>query len=209
MGSRGSSVTSCKRQPGSGRVQRSPHIRCRRVSLPPAVSQPGKRGRVVDVKQGASWTTPKEEEKRAHVPEHEAPALGDKSRHVDESYTQEKGEGALPVKVVVIPDTNSMYNETMNRNIYDLYEVGDLKGEEASLPFVHGVELAGPKGEVVRFRSVFDDGASVNAIDETLYQTLKGRLAALSPSEKILRMADGRRVPSASRRARPARRSCD
>ena len=60
-----------------------------------------------------------------------------------------------------------------------------------------GVEIAGPKGEVVRFRSVFDDGALVNAIDETLYHTLKGRLAALVPSGRILRMADGRKVASA------------
>ena len=57
--------------------------------------------------------------------------------------------------------------------------------------------MAGPKGEVVRFRSVFDDGALVNAIDETLYRTLEGRLMALTPSKKVLRMADGRLVPSA------------
>ena len=59
------------------------------------------------------------------------------------------------------------------------------------------MEIAGPKWEVVRFQSVFDDGALVNAIDETLYHMLKGRLAALVPSGKILRMADGQKVPSA------------
>ena len=131
-------------------------------------------------------TTPREDVKGAKVPEHEAPMFRDKSRHVNKPYTQMRWEGALPTNVVVIPDTNSMYIGTMNNNVYDLYEVGDLREEEASLPFVHGVELAGPKGEIVRFRSVFDDGASVNAIDETLYQTLKNRLAALTPSLKIL-----------------------
>jgi hypothetical protein len=89
-----------------------------------------------------------------------------------------------------------MYNEAKNTNVFDLYEVGGLRAREVSNPFVHGVELAGPKGEVVRFRSVFDDGALVNAIDETLYRTLKGRLTALTPSGKVLRMADGRHVPS-------------
>ena len=141
-------------------------------------------------------TTPREEVERAAVPEHEAPRLGDEFRHVNGLYTPTGGERALPTDVVVISDTNSMYNEAENSNIFDLYEVGDLKGEEAS-PFVHGVELAGPKGEIVRFRSVFDDGASVNAIDETLYHTLKSRLTALTPSKRILRVADGRRVPSA------------
>ena len=89
-----------------------------------------------------------------------------------------------------------MYNKAENTNVCDLYEVGSLRAGEASNPFVHGVEIAGPKGEVVRFRSVFDDGALVNAIDETLYRTLEGRLTALTPSGKILRMADGRQVPS-------------
>ena len=130
--------------------------------------------------------TPREEEKGAQVPEHKAPVLRDKSRHINKSYAQWRRGGALPVDEVVIPDMSSMYNETTNSNIFDLYEVGNLREEDGSLPFVHGVELAGPKGEVVRFRSVFDDGASVNAIDETLYQTLKGRLTALTLSQKIL-----------------------
>ena len=98
------------------------------------------------------------------------------------------------MEVVVIPDTQIMYTKSDNANVFDLYEVDSLRVEGASNPFVHGVEIAGPKGEVVRFRSVFDDGALVNAIDETLYHTLKGRLAALVPSGRILRMADGRKV---------------
>ena len=107
-------------------------------------------------------------------------------------------EGALPAAVVVIPDTQIMYNkaDNSNQNVFDLYEVGSLRVGEASIPFVHGVELAGPKGEIVRFRCVFDDGALVNAIDEALYFTLKSRLATPSPSEKVLRMADRRLVPS-------------
>ena len=129
-------------------------------------------------------TTPREEEKGARVPEHEAPVLGDKSRHVNKSYAQWRRGEALPADEVVIPDTSSMYKKTTNSNIFDLYKVGDLREEDGSLPFVHRVELAGLKGEVVRFRSVFDDGASVNAIDKTLYQILKGRLMALTPPRK-------------------------
>ncbi|KAF8878603.1 hypothetical protein BD779DRAFT_1447532, partial [Infundibulicybe gibba] len=65
-----------------------------------------------------------------------------------------------------------------------------------AVPFVHGVELGGPNGEVVRIRSVFDDGAMVNALDSKLYETIKGRLAAPGPSARVLRMADGRLVSS-------------
>ena len=149
------------------------------------------------MKQSPSVTTPEGKERRAGVPEHAEPMFGDESRHAGDPYTQTRWEGALPDDVVVIPDTEIMYNEAKNTIVFDLYEVGSQREGETSHPFVHGVELAGPKGEVVRFRSVFDDGALVNAIDETLYRTLEGRLTALTPSKKVLRMADGRLVPSA------------
>jgi hypothetical protein len=113
------------------------------------------------VKREASLTTPEEEIKRAEVPEHTEPRLGDESRHANEQYTLVRREGALPADDVVIPDTEIMYNKAENSNICDLYEVGDLRAEKGSLPFVHGVEIAGPKGEVVRFRSVFDDSGVV------------------------------------------------
>jgi hypothetical protein len=148
------------------------------------------------VKQISSSMTPKGKDERAQVPEYAEPMLGDEIRHINQPYTQTRGKGALPDEVVVIPDTDSMYTKAEYNNIFDLYEVGGLRNEETSLPFVHGVELAGPQGEIVRFRSVFDDGALVNAIDETMYLTSKGRLTALTPSGKIPRMADGRRVPS-------------
>ena len=122
--------------------------------------------------------------------------FGDETRHANTTYTLTRKGGALPENVVVIPDTDNMYDTAKNTNVFDLYTVGSLKEGEASIPFVHGVELSGPKGEIVRFQSVFDDGALVNAIDETLYLTLKNRLTALTPSGRILRVADGRRVPS-------------
>ena len=147
------------------------------------------------MKKASSLTTPKEREKRAGVPEYAQPMLGDETRHANETYTPMRREGALPENVAVIPDTN-MYSTAENSKVFDLYEVGSLKDGEASLPFIHGVELSGLKGEIVRFRSIFDDGALVNAIDEALYLTLKGRLTALTPSGRILHVADGRRVPS-------------
>ena len=95
--------------------------------------------------------TLEKEEERAEVPKHEELLLGDELRHTNELYTQMRREGALPMNIVVIPDTKNMYNEAENGNVFDLYEVGNLKREEESLPFIHGVELAGPKGEIVRF----------------------------------------------------------
>ncbi|KAF8144510.1 hypothetical protein K438DRAFT_1488899, partial [Mycena galopus ATCC 62051] len=62
--------------------------------------------------------------------------------------------------------------------------------------FVHGVALLGPRGEVVRLRCIFDDEATVNAIDSGVYNQVRNHLALLAPSRRILRMADGRLVPS-------------
>jgi hypothetical protein len=103
--------------------------------------------------------------------------LRDRNRPTNGQYTPTSGEGALPDSVVVIPDTtNPMYSVERNSNISDLYSVGgqyDKEEKGTSVPFVHGVELSGPRGEVVRFRSVFDDGALANAIDEKMYLAAK------------------------------------
>ncbi|KAF8815482.1 hypothetical protein BYT27DRAFT_7011928, partial [Phlegmacium glaucopus] len=77
-------------------------------------------------------------------------------------------------------------------NIFDLYVV-DSSREKISgkmcVPFVHGIELAGMKGKIVRFCSMFDDGALVNAIDEK-------QVVSTGMFNKILQMADGRLVTS-------------
>ncbi|KAJ7209931.1 hypothetical protein C8J57DRAFT_1540122 [Mycena rebaudengoi] len=113
----------------------------------------------------------------------------------DAKCTPESGEGALPAVDEVIPDT-SMYKKYSSIEIFDLYGVGESPKEKCSVPFVHNVELGGPQGEVVRMRSVIDDGAMVAAIDSKVYTQIKHRLSELGKSARILRMADGRLVPS-------------
>ena len=111
------------------------------------------------------------------VPKHNEPLLRDNVRPANGLYSPMRGEGALPGDVVVIPDTN-LYYVADNVIISDLYSVGSLRKEkdkEGSIPFVHGVELAGPKGEKVRFQSCFDNGAMVNGLDEAMYLRSKGR----------------------------------
>ena len=43
---------------------------------------------------------------------------------------------------------------------------------------------------------MFNDGALANSTDEKMYLTSKSQLAALELSSRILKMADGRLVPS-------------
>jgi hypothetical protein len=105
-------------------------------------------------------------------------------------------EGALPASVVVIPDTN-MYLAKAQSIIVDLYGVESEDEQRNSQPFLHTIELRGPQGEIVRIKSTFDDGAMVNAIDLSVYQKSKHRLKPLDKSNRILRMADSRLVPSA------------
>jgi hypothetical protein len=110
--------------------------------------------------------------------------------------TPVNGEGVLPAGDEVIPDTSILYSHSREMNILDLYSVGDLERTRQSVPFVHGIQLKGPKGEVVRMRSVFDDGTMVNAIDCGVFTQVKNRLSPLQKSSRTLRMADGRLVPS-------------
>ena len=124
---------SCKCQPCSQGLQRGAHVRTRRISVPPAVSKPGKRGGVVHVKQEASLTTQREERGCVWVPRHKEPTLGDISRHVDDSYALTRREGVLPEKRVVIPDTQTMYNKADNTDVFELYEVDGLRVKETSI----------------------------------------------------------------------------
>ncbi|KAG1731055.1 uncharacterized protein EDB91DRAFT_1252314 [Suillus paluster] len=64
----------------------------------------------------------------------------------------------------------------------DLYSVGhiaitkeQLEAKEA-VPFIHQVILEGPKGEAVRVRALFDDGAMVAAMCTSVFKKVKHRL---------------------------------
>jgi hypothetical protein len=90
-----------------------------------------------------------------------------------------------------------MYHHHLESHIVDLYTVSDSEQEgKKTIPFVHNIALMGPKGEVVRMRSVFDDGAMVSAIDRQVYNRVRHRLSSLGPSTRILCMADGCLLPS-------------
>ena len=84
-------------------------------------------------------------------------------------------------------------------DIAKIYTVATESGKyllEESDPFIHGVALQGPKGEVVRLRGVFDDGPTINAIDSKIFALIKHRLSRPKKSDHILRMANGILVPS-------------
>lgn len=160
--------------------------------------EPGKSGRVIDVESMIPSMTPTNLLPVESVLLHEEGLQEDKlSQPTDAKCTPTSGAGVLPGDDAVILDT-PMYNGSSESEyeIVDLYGIGSANRSHKSMPFVHGVELEGPKGEVVRMRSVFDDGAMVNAIDTDVFNQVKGRLTPLQPSMLGLRMADGRIVPS-------------
>lgn len=95
---------------------------------------------------------------------------------------------------VVIPPT--LCNPPLNYRVVNVYRVGVIPEIEKSVPFTQWVQLLGPRGEVVRMRGVFDDGAMINAIDTRALRAVEARLSPLVPSGKSLRMANGLVVPS-------------
>ena len=136
------------------------------------------------MKWRTSLTTPRLLNKETTAPKYYEPILRDRVRPTNGLYTPKSREGVLPSCIVVIPDTTkSMYSVKQNDNIFDLYTVGSQKKKEpgeTSIPFIHGVELSGPKGETVIFQNVFNDGALANAINEMMYLTSKVNCQHLS-----------------------------
>ncbi|KAJ7606297.1 hypothetical protein DFH06DRAFT_1019442, partial [Mycena polygramma] len=84
------------------------------------------------------------------------------------------------------------------KQVVDLYAVGIERtgAKRASVPFMCGIEVEGPRGEIERVRALEDDGAMVNAMCTAMYEAIQHRIGELQCSGKILRMADGSEVPS-------------
>jgi hypothetical protein len=78
--------------------------------------------------------------------------------------------------------------------ICDLYAVGGLgaTSEEGMTerPFVHEVQLLGPKGEIVRVRVVFNDGTMICAMCSQIYKKVKHRLQGWKLSKCVLCMVN-------------------
>ena len=74
-----------------------------------------------------------------------------------------------------------------------VYFVGEKR---QAIPFEKKIGLIGSSGEPIELRATFDDGAMVNAIDTTVFDTVKGKLSETQPSLKVLRMANGALMPS-------------
>jgi hypothetical protein len=82
----------------------------------------------------------------------------------------------------------------------DLYAVGGSGAASedgmTERPFVHEVQLLGPKGEIVRVRVVFNDGAMICTMCSHIYKKVKHRLQGWKPSKRVLHMANGTLVKS-------------
>ncbi|KAJ8585783.1 hypothetical protein M405DRAFT_744702, partial [Rhizopogon salebrosus TDB-379] len=72
----------------------------------------------------------------------------------------------------------------------------DGETHQNCLPFLQHVSFAGPQGEIVRVKALFDEGAMVSAMCTSVFEQVKHRLGNWVPSTKRLRMANGTIVPS-------------
>lgn len=96
-----------------------------------------------------------------------------------------------------IESCSNMFTLEESQYIFDLYHVGvDDTEKQREVPFVQQVRLGGMENREVQVLCVVDDGAMVNAIDETVFRDMGGWLGPTKASKKVLRMADGRLSPS-------------
>ncbi|KAI0066286.1 hypothetical protein BV25DRAFT_1778322, partial [Artomyces pyxidatus] len=86
----------------------------------------------------------------------------------------------------------------------EMYSMGTVRktppgAGTPAVPFIQDTHFQGPRGEIVRIRSIFDDGSMTNAIDADMFDAVAHRLSPLAPSPQRLRMANGTIVPSKGR----------
>ncbi|KAF8149792.1 hypothetical protein K438DRAFT_1434039, partial [Mycena galopus ATCC 62051] len=62
--------------------------------------------------------------------------------------------------------------------------------------FMHWLSLGGPQGERVRANAMWDTGADAGAMDKRWYLDRAERLGKLGVPRRMMRMADGTRVPT-------------
>jgi hypothetical protein len=130
------------------------------------------------------------------VPKHVAAPLGDTASALTQRISKEE---KISCRSETSSDANVHSYDECIIDIANIYMVATESGKyllEESDPFIHGVALRGPKGEVVRFRGVFNDGAGISAIDSEVFTMVKHRLSKPKESDCILRMANGVLVPS-------------
>jgi hypothetical protein len=61
-------------------------------------------------------------------------------------------------------------------NIIDLYSADEEEVHHNCQPFLHYVSFAGPKGEIIRVKALFDEGAMISAMCTTVFDSIKHRL---------------------------------
>ncbi|KAG1884631.1 hypothetical protein F4604DRAFT_1919080 [Suillus subluteus] len=91
-------------------------------------------------------------------------------------------------------NTSDYYLGMNNRNIVDLHAITDLHME--SKPFIMQVNLYGPGAKTSCFQANVDDSAMVNVLNLRMYHKAARHLRRLTPSNRILHIANGSEVPS-------------
>ncbi|KAG2752854.1 hypothetical protein P692DRAFT_20723185, partial [Suillus brevipes Sb2] len=116
---------------------------------------------------------------------------------VCEEAPREDIDPSIRPKFPAIPIVTCVQASSDTIDIVDLYSVGHVETTKEQLetkeavPFIHQITLEGPRGEAVRIRALFDDGAMVAAMCTSIFDKIKHRLDNWGPSERKLRMANG------------------
>ena len=121
------------------------------------------------------------------------------THHANEQVEEENSVLATHLEGTSTPPPNTRNVPPPNTIITDVYSLGPTGKpitSQTSVPFQAVPSLEGPQGECVRILAIVDSGAMINALDTITYERVSHRLNKLSPSVRVLRMADGSVVPS-------------
>ncbi|KIO14673.1 hypothetical protein M404DRAFT_118868, partial [Pisolithus tinctorius Marx 270] len=92
--------------------------------------------------------------------------------------------------------SNNAIDETVD--IYTASAQADDADSKSNktVPFVQNITIDNVNGERIRVRALFDDGAMINAMCTTVFETVKHRLKGWIACSRPLRMANGTIIPA-------------
>ena len=107
------------------------------------------------------------------------------STHTTAQVDGKQGERENIVAETTFSTMSNVDSAVIESHIIDLYAMGvktNRKRKSSTKPFIHQIQLRGPKGEAVRVWATFDEGALMEAMSMETFKRVKHRMGALLPS---------------------------
>jgi hypothetical protein len=95
-----------------------------------------------------------------------------------------------------VSSTTVMHSDIINLYHADHPKITKSAAMEEEVPFIHNIQILGPKGEVIQVRALFDGGTMVGAMCTSIFHKVQHCLGNSAPLKHLLWIANGVIEPS-------------